>query len=56
MKIALLLIGFGFGLLWGWAAAHYTVAAECERLGGFFVGDRIYKCHAIGDRTKELEQ
>lgn len=36
-----------FGLLCfyaGWVYAHQTVAAECERLGGFFVGKTIYKC------------
>lgn len=28
----------------GWVYAHQTVAAECERLGGFFVGKTRYKC------------
>ncbi|NNH35735.1 hypothetical protein HLH12_09280 [Acinetobacter sp. NIPH 2377] len=26
---------------------HTMVALECERLGGFFVGKKIYKCIAI---------
>lgn len=28
----------------GWDCAHSTVAKECERLGGFYVGKKIYKC------------
>lgn len=32
------------GVLIGWWSAHITVAAECERLGGFFVGQRVFKC------------
>ncbi|MBH3395825.1 hypothetical protein [Pseudomonas monteilii] len=28
----------------GWVRAHYTVAAECERLGGFYVGSKTFRC------------
>lgn len=28
----------------GWLQAHQTVAMECEKLGGFYVGDVVYKC------------
>lgn len=28
----------------GWYNAHITVAAECDRLGGFFVGKTVYEC------------
>lgn len=28
----------------GWLRAHYTVAAECERLGGFYVGSKTFRC------------
>lgn len=35
-----LLVGYGAG----WRAAHITVATECERLGAFFVGERVYEC------------
>ena len=28
----------------GWVRAHYTVAAECERLGGFYVGSKTLRC------------
>ena len=27
-----------------WAAAHSTVAVECERLGAFYVGDKTFTC------------
>ncbi|MFT0211816.1 hypothetical protein VQ643_04270 [Pseudomonas sp. F1_0610] len=28
----------------GWFFAHLTVAAECQRLGGFFIGEQTYHC------------
>ena len=31
-------------VLFGWAIAHSTVAAECEKLGGFYVGKQVYEC------------
>lgn len=43
----LLICGFVVGLVWGWVAAHRTVAAECEKLGAFFVGKRVFRCVAI---------
>lgn len=27
-----------------YGAAHSEVARECDRLGGFYVGDQIYEC------------
>lgn len=41
--IGLLYIG---GLI-GWILAHTSIARECERLGGFYVADRSYRCTAI---------
>ena len=43
----LLICVFVVGLVWGWVAAHRTVAAECEKLGSFFVGKRVFRCVAI---------
>ena len=35
----------------GWITAHATVATECEKLGGFYVGNSIYTCQkAKNDR------
>lgn len=28
----------------GWVWAHYSIADECEKLGGFFVGKKVYRC------------
>lgn len=38
------------GWLFGWLHAHRTVASECEKLGSFYVGDKIYKCTKIESR------
>ena len=41
-----LLIVFGIlaGILFGWVFAHETVAADCDRLGGFYAGTKVYEC------------
>lgn len=39
-----LLLGFIVGAWIGWKSAHVTVAEECKRLGGFFVGNQVFKC------------
>lgn len=41
------LIAFLVGKSYGWREAHYTVAQECERLGKFFVGKKVYHCDKI---------
>lgn len=33
----------------GWIDAHRTIARECERLGGFYVNNKTYKCTQIKD-------
>lgn len=45
-----LLIG---GIVAWWICSNYThqmIAAECERLGGFFLDNKTFKCVAIVDR------
>ena len=27
-----------------WVSAHRTIAVECERLGAFYVGDKVFTC------------
>ena len=27
-----------------WAIAHLTVAHECETLGAFYIGNKVYEC------------
>lgn len=39
-----LIIGIFLGIYIGWVYAHAVVAAECRRLGGFFVGKTVFKC------------
>lgn len=48
------------GLLWigwllGWRQAHIAVAAECERLGAFYVGKTVYRCTAIEPKEEPSE-
>ncbi|ENV33954.1 hypothetical protein [Acinetobacter gerneri] len=31
---------------------HIMIASECERLGGFFVGSKTYKCHLVTELQK----
>nr|CDS55673.1 hypothetical protein SYMBAF_100015 [Serratia symbiotica] len=31
----------------GWESAHLEVARECERLGKFYVGKKIFHCNLI---------
>lgn len=31
----------------GWVYAHHVVAKECERLGGFYVGKKVFKCTEV---------
>lgn len=42
-----LLVGILVGAWFGWTTAHIVVAEECDRLGGFFVGRRTFKCHEV---------
>lgn len=41
--IAVIAVDVGLVLVsWGWA--HQTVATECERLGSFYVGSKVFEC------------
>jgi hypothetical protein len=45
----------GFIVAWvvcGWYT-HIYVANECERLGGFFVGSKTYKCIEVKKLDEE---
>ena len=43
ISILCLLVGYRIG----WQSAHLTVATECERLGKFYVGKKIFECVEI---------
>jgi hypothetical protein len=42
--------GFGIAvvaavlIVFGWIAAHDTVARECNQMGMFYVGKKVYEC------------
>ena len=48
---------FLLGFIIAWYLCHkYThimVANECEKLGGFFVGSKTYKCHSVVDSKQD---
>lgn len=54
--IAGLICGGLLGYIFGWTGAHRTVATECERLGGFYVGSKVYKCSAVETHPHKGEQ
>lgn len=39
-----LLVGLLIGYSNGWHSAHKTIEKECERLGAFYVGDKVFRC------------
>lgn len=48
-----ILIAFIVGHCNGWIVAHATIAKECERLGGFYVGKKTYKCVEVEEEDNE---
>lgn len=48
------MIGYIFGLVLGFAAgwvfAHDNVSRKCRKLGGFYVGNRVFVCT---EKTKQ---
>lgn len=45
--LAIAIISFALGALFGWVYAHSTVATECRRLGSFYAGDDVFHCTKI---------
>ena len=39
--------GLVVGCLCGWLYAHHVVSSECDKIGGFYVGDKIYHCTKV---------
>lgn len=50
-----LILGIFVGHLCGWVNAHKTVEAECEKLGGFYVGKKVFKCVKVETPPGERE-
>ena len=36
-----------------WAMAHSEVVRECEKLGAFYVGDKVFECKRKEDKSHE---
>ena len=34
-----------------WSMAHTTVAHECDKLGAFYIGDKVYECKRKKEQT-----
>ena len=52
-----LIIGLLIGGIAAWYLgvkyAHVMISLECERLGGFFFGSKVYKCVAVFEQQAE---
>lgn len=51
--VVVAIVCFLIGMTFGWGDAHRTVAKECERLGGFYVGKDVYKCVKVIEEMVE---
>ena len=43
-------LAFLAGKWYGWVDAHHAIAKECERLGKFYVGKKVYSCVKIEEK------
>lgn len=50
MSALMVILALWFGWLIGWTHAHITVAGECKKLGGFYVGKTTFKCTAMEEK------
>lgn len=48
-----LLIGGVAGYYYGYAIAHYTIASECKKLGGFYVNDEVFECRLVDKKSRK---
>lgn len=53
MKLLLVfVVALAIGWFCGWVVAHAAIAVDCERLGGFYVGKKVFSCLRI-DKEEE---
>lgn len=52
-SVAWIILAAVVGVSIGWGWAHRTVAQECERLGSFYVGSKVFHCYKIEDKNAE---
>lgn len=48
LSFSLSVVCFVSWSIYMWAWAHGTVATECEKLGAFYVGNKVYECKVKG--------
>lgn len=42
-----IVIALAIGWIMGWVCAHSAVSDECEKLGSFYVGEKVFRCVKI---------
>lgn len=47
------MLGWWIGSKLGWLDAHNIIAEQCEKLGGFYTNNKIYKCTEIKSSEEE---
>jgi hypothetical protein len=45
--VIVLTVSIGFSLFSVWEATERSISKNCEKLGTFYVGDKVYKCEAV---------
>lgn len=45
--LILCIAAFWLGYIAGCVQTHQVIADECDRLGGFYVGDKTYACKRV---------
>lgn len=45
--ILIFLVAFFIGKAVGYRHAHIVIGLECERLGGFFINNKVYECKLV---------
>jgi|694.fasta_scaffold07873_5 hypothetical protein len=49
------MILFLLGMFVGWIYAHNIIATECEKLGKFYVGNKVFTCISVEHKHKKEE-
>lgn len=48
------IIIFFLGHKFGYIYAHSVIAKECEKLGGFWVGKKVYECVKVHKQEDQI--
>jgi hypothetical protein len=47
-----LTVSIGFSLFSVWEATERSISKDCEKLGTFYVGNKVYKCELIDEHNR----